>query len=142
MKPRELSIEECTKLLSSGRYGRLALSMSDSPYVIPMSYVFSQGKIYLHSRDRGKKFEFASKNPRVCFEVDRVEKDCWSSVLVFGKASLSSDLEAKKRMFDAFTGKGLQGHGGKQFQREDLEKMPLIIWEIEIEEITGREGLW
>lgn len=129
-------------MLSSGRYGRLALSMYDSPYVIPMSYVFSQGKIYLHSRDRGKKFEFVSKNPRICFEVDRVEKDCWSSVLVFGKASLSSDLEAKKRMFDAFTGKDMQGHGGKQFRREDLEKMPLTIWEIEIEEISGREGLW
>ncbi|HOV52495.1 MAG TPA: pyridoxamine 5'-phosphate oxidase family protein, partial [Methanothrix sp.] len=43
MKPRELSTEECTKLLSNCRYGRLALSMSDSPYVIPMSYVFSQG---------------------------------------------------------------------------------------------------
>ena len=129
-------------MLSNGRYGRLALSMSDSPYVIPMSYVFSQGKIYLHSRDRGKKFEFVSKNPRICFEVDRVEKDCWSSVLVFGKASLSSDLEAKKRMFDAFTGKDMQGHKGKQFKREDLEKMPMIIWEIEIEEITGREGFW
>jgi hypothetical protein len=45
-------------------------------------------------------------------------------------------------MFDAFTGKDMQGHGGKQFQREDLEKMEMTIWEIEILELTGREGMW
>ena len=45
-------------------------------------------------------------------------------------------------MFDAFTNKGQGGHGGKKFSREELEKMPMTIWEIEIEEMTGREGVW
>jgi hypothetical protein len=45
-------------------------------------------------------------------------------------------------MFEAFTKKGLGGHGGKQFRREELEKMDMTIWEIEIEEMTGREGIW
>lgn len=142
MLPRELSIEDCTALLSAGRYGRLALSLDDHPYVIPMSYVFSAGKIFLHSRGTGKKDEIASKNPRVCFEVDRMEKNQWSSVIVHGRATLSSDLQAKMRMFASFTGKDMKGHGGKQFSPEDLEKMPMTVWEIEIEEMTGREGVW
>jgi nitroimidazol reductase NimA-like FMN-containing flavoprotein (pyridoxamine 5'-phosphate oxidase superfamily) len=142
MKPRDLSIEECTALLTSGRYGRLGLSQSDEPYVIPMSYVFSKGKIYLHSRGKGKKDEIVSKNPRVCFQIDSLDKNRWSSVVVYGKALLSSDVEAKQKMFDAFTEKGLGGHGGKKFQREDLVKMEMTIWEITITEMTGREGIW
>ena len=55
---------------------------------------------------------------------------------------LSESVEAKQKMFDAFTKKGQGGHAGKKFSREELERMPMTIWEIEIEEMTGREGVW
>jgi nitroimidazol reductase NimA-like FMN-containing flavoprotein (pyridoxamine 5'-phosphate oxidase superfamily) len=142
MKPRELSREECTNLLARGRYGRLGLSLSEQAYVIPMSYVYSKGKILLHSRGSGKKIEFVTKNPRICFQIDALDGNLWSSVLVYGTARLSDTIEAKQRMFEAFTEKGLSGHGGKNFQAEELEKMPMTIWEISIVELTGREGIW
>ena len=142
MKPRELSWEECRALLSATRYGRLGLSLNDAPYVVPMSFVYRNDKIYLHSRGKGKKVEYATKNPRVCFQIDVLEKNHWSSVLAYGTVHLSDDAEAKKRMFDAFTGKDMQGHGGKQFSQEELEKIEMTIWEIEILELTGREGMW
>ncbi|MCJ7444869.1 MAG: pyridoxamine 5'-phosphate oxidase family protein [Methanotrichaceae archaeon] len=142
MKPRELSQWECSALLAKSRYGRLGLSMNDEPYVIPMSHVYFGGKVYLHSRGKGKKVEFAAKNPNVCFQVDRLDKNHWSSVVVYGIVRLSSDLDAKMRMFDAFIQKEMEGHGGKQFDRDQLEKMDMTIWEIEIREITGREGIW
>ncbi len=142
MKPRELTKEECAALLSASRYGRLGLSSNDMPYVIPMSYVYSDNKIFLHSRGVGKKIDFVSKNPKVCFQIDRVDKNNWSSVIAYGKARLSSDIAAKCKMFDIFNQKGMAGHGGKQFQREELEKMQMTIWEIEVEEMTGREGIW
>lgn len=142
MKHRVLSPQECTSLLSEGRYGRLGLSLNDVPYVIPISYVYSENRIYLHSRGGGKKIDYASKNPSVCFQYDRLEGDRWRSVVAYGKAKLSSDIEAKQRMFDAFTQKGLGGHGGKKFRREELEKMEMTVWEIEIMDITGREGVW
>ena len=142
MKPRDLSKEECLNLLSAARYGRLGLAKGVQPYVVPMSYVFSDGRIYLHSRGGGMKMDFASANPRVCFQVDSLDKGHWSSVIAFGPARLSDDIEAKQRMFDAFTARGLGGHGGKKFSREELERMPMTVWEIEIEEMTGREGVW
>jgi nitroimidazol reductase NimA-like FMN-containing flavoprotein (pyridoxamine 5'-phosphate oxidase superfamily) len=142
MKPRDLSKEECLNLLSAARYGRLGLAKDDRPYVIPMSYVFADGRIYLHSRGGGMKMDFASANPRVCFQVDSLDKGHWSSIIAFGPARLSDDIEAKQRMFDAFTARGLGGHGGKKFSREELERMPMTVWEIEIEEMTGREGVW
>jgi nitroimidazol reductase NimA-like FMN-containing flavoprotein (pyridoxamine 5'-phosphate oxidase superfamily) len=107
-----------------------------------MSYVYQDGKIYLHSRGRGRKVEYATLNPRVCFQVDLLDKERWSSVLAYGGCQLSDSVEAKQRMFDAFTSKGLGGHGGKKFSREELERMPMTIWEIEVTEMTGREGIW
>jgi hypothetical protein len=142
MKPRDLSREECERLLSSARLGRLGLSSNDMPYVIPISFVYAGGRIYLHSRPGGKKVEVAGENPQVCFEVDVLQEGRWSSVIVSGKAVLSSDAEAKRRMFDVFTEKGMGGHGGKPFQREAMEKMPMLVWEIEVQEMTGKEGIW
>ncbi|MCX6679852.1 MAG: pyridoxamine 5'-phosphate oxidase family protein [Methanothrix sp.] len=142
MSPRDLSQDECTSLLSAARYGRLALSKDNQPYVVPMSYVYQDGKLYLHSRGMGKKVEYATNNPRVCFQIDVLEKEHWSSVVVSGISRLSDSVEAKQKMFDAFTKKGQGGHAGKKFSREEMEKMPMTIWEIEILEMTGREGVW
>lgn len=142
MKPRDLSKDECLNLLSATRYGRLGLTKGSQPYIVPMSYVYQDGKIYLHSRGMGKKVEYVTENPRVCFQIDLLEKERWSSVIATGIARLSDSVEAKQKMFDAFTNKGQGGHGGKKFSREELERMPMTIWVIEIEEMTGREGVW
>ncbi len=142
MKPRELSEEECGSLLSSARVGHLGLSLGDSPYVIPISYVFDSGKILLHSRGDGKKLEMAHANPMVCFQVDSMDGGRWRSVVVQGRASLFDDIDAKRRMFDAFTSSGMAGHAGKAFRSEDLDRMEMTVWEIELLEVTGREGIW
>lgn len=142
MKPRDLSIDECKSLLSAARYGRLGLSKDGQPYIVPMSYVYLDGCIYLHSRGKGKKVEFVTANPAVCFQIDLLEKERWSSVIATGAVRLSESVEAKQKMFDAFISKGQGGHGGHKFSREELERMPMTIWEIEIRELSGREGIW
>jgi hypothetical protein len=78
----------------------------------------------------------------VCFQIDVLEKERWTSVVASGVAKLLESVEAKQKMFDAFTKKGQGGHAGKKFSREALERMPMTIWEIEIEEMTGKEGVW
>ncbi|HPJ30731.1 MAG TPA: pyridoxamine 5'-phosphate oxidase family protein [Methanothrix sp.] len=142
MKPREMSLAECEEMLASSRFGRVGLSAEGEPYVVPMSYVYAEGKILLHSGLRGKKLDLVRANPRVSFEVDRAEGGRWKSVIASGRVRLSTDSEAKERLFDIFTRRVMAGHGGKNFRREDMEKMPMVIWEIEVEEMTGREGVW
>lgn len=142
MKPREISREECEEFLSKAKFGRLGLSVQDLPYVVPISYVYSKGALFLHSGLGGKKLEMAKENPRVCFEVDSLDKGKWTSVVVLGKANLSDDIVAKEKLFEIFIKSKMAGHGGKAFRREELERMPMCIWEIEIEEMTGREGVW
>lgn len=142
MKPREMSRDECEELLANSRFGRIGLSTGDRPYVLPMSYVYAGGAILLHSGLSGKKLDMARENPRVSFEVDSVERGRWRSVIASGRVRLSSDAGAKERLFDLFTRGEMGGHGGKAFRRVDMEEMPMVIWEIEIEELTGREGVW
>ncbi|HPE63359.1 MAG TPA: pyridoxamine 5'-phosphate oxidase family protein [Methanothrix sp.] len=142
MKPREMSFADCEDLLTSSRFGRVGLSAGDEPYVVPMSYVYAEGKILLHSGPRGKKLDLVRENPRVSFEVDHAEGGRWKSVIASGRVRLSTDPEAKEMLFDIFTKREMAGHGGKTFRREDMEKMPMVIWEIEVEEMTGREGVW
>jgi nitroimidazol reductase NimA-like FMN-containing flavoprotein (pyridoxamine 5'-phosphate oxidase superfamily) len=142
MKPRELSREESIDLLSKARYGRLGLCIEGRPYVIPMSFVYSLDKIFLHSRNSGRKVEAARKNPSVCFEVDHLIENKWRSVIVAGVAVLSTSMEAKARMFEAFTARGIGGHGGAAFSKEMLERMEMCVWEISPIEISGREGIW
>jgi nitroimidazol reductase NimA-like FMN-containing flavoprotein (pyridoxamine 5'-phosphate oxidase superfamily) len=142
MRPRDLTFQECEAILSNSRYGRLGLCAEGKPYVVPMSYVYSAGRVFLHSRSSGKKIDHAQKNDEVCFQVDLLDGNRWSSVIAYGKARLNSDREAKRRMFESFTARDLQGHGGKAFSLEDLEKMEMTIWEIDVREMTGREGVW
>lgn len=118
------------------------MARDNLPYVVPMSYVYHGNAIYLHSREKGKKVEYVTENSNVCFQIDVLQKERWSSVVVFGIARLSDSVDDKQKMFDGFTEKGQGGHGGKKFSREDLEKMDMTIWEINIKEITGREGVW
>jgi hypothetical protein len=139
---RKLSPSESAELLSAFRYGRLGLSLENHPYVIPMSYVYSNGKIYLHSRKKGEKVGIATNNPNACFEVDILSENLWSSVVARGKIKFSTDIATKRIMFNAYMFKDMRGHGGKPFKQQELNYMDFVIWEMEIEEITGREGIW
>jgi len=141
MKPIGLSREECESLLSRGRYGRLGLC-GDHPYVVPMSYVFADGCIFLHSGPGGRKVQMAMSNPNICFEVDELCGQQWRSVIVTGQAKLSDSSESKDRMFRIFSERGMGGHGGQVPSREMLAKIPMVIWEIPVQEISGREGAW
>lgn len=93
MKSRELTQIECVALLTTSHYGRLGLSCEEQPYVIPMSYAYSNEKLYLHSRGAGEKLNIAQNNPKVCFEVDLLDKNRWTSVIAYGMVSISTDVE-------------------------------------------------
>jgi hypothetical protein len=142
MKPIELPPEERIALLSNLRYGRLGMSFNNKPYVVPMSYVYHNDKIYLHSRKEGEKLKIARNNPKVCFQVDHLHNNHWASVIARGKIKVSIDIETKKKMFNAYVDHNMGGHGKRKFTPEDIENIDMVILEMEIDEMTGRQGIW
>ena len=64
---------EVERMLRGAEVGRLATCVDDEPYVVPLSFVYRDGRIIFHGAAEGRKMENISRNPRVCFEVDEAE---------------------------------------------------------------------
>ena len=62
--------QQMEEILSKAKFLRLALSNSDTPYIIPMAFGYKDNKIYLHCSREGKKIDILNRNPRVAFEAD------------------------------------------------------------------------
>lgn len=84
---------EIEQFLTCARVGRLGVSLKDEPYVVPMGYAYSNGKIFFHTCNKGLKMDSIKRNPNVCFEVDEALSDAstFKSVVIFGTAEIIDD---------------------------------------------------
>jgi len=134
---KELSRDDIEYLLKNNLLGRLSLCCGNEPYVVPIFYVYHDGKIYLHMAKEGKKVEFIQRNNRACFEVDEWREKGWTSVICYGKISLHDDFEMKKRAFEVLTE---VAKGDQKISEERIKSMDVYIGVMEIEQVTGRRG--
>ena len=134
---RELERDEMERLLKSNLLGRLSLCLGNKPYIVPISYIYQDGKIYLHMAKRGRKVEFIQRNNQACFEVDEWGEKGWLSVICYGKVSLYDDFETKKRGLEMLT---KVAHVDQKIPEERIKNMDVYIGVMEIEQMTGRSG--
>lgn len=81
---RPLSDKETQDLLASGRVGRLGCIFNGEPYVVPVSYIFRDDRIYIHSL-LGRKIAALRANPKVCLQTDEARDELqWRSAIAFG----------------------------------------------------------
>jgi nitroimidazol reductase NimA-like FMN-containing flavoprotein (pyridoxamine 5'-phosphate oxidase superfamily) len=81
----EMPQSDCFKALAHARLGRLACAHENQPYVVPIYFVYEEPYLYGFTTF-GQKIEWMRSNPLVCVELDEVvNKDQWTSILVFGK---------------------------------------------------------
>ena len=153
MRRKEKEITERTvieEVLREQEVGRLATSVGDQPYVVPINYVYNDGKIIFHSHKDGTKMANIAKNPRVCFEVDsgeilRAEKSCdyswrYMSVIVKGNVKIITDPATRLVALRRISEKYAPGKG-KTLTADELAKNPqLVLAEIVIEEMTGKKS--
>jgi len=146
---KKISMDETKSFLRDARVGRLAMSKDDEPYVIPINFVYFNGKIFVHCAREGQKISYLSTNSLVCFEVDEflgVRKGCtpctstvkYRSVIAFGKAAFVEDVDVKK---DALTllVKKYGGASSGSFDEETFERTLLVA--ITVERMTGKQSL-
>jgi nitroimidazol reductase NimA-like FMN-containing flavoprotein (pyridoxamine 5'-phosphate oxidase superfamily) len=87
---REMSRDECLRVLAGAKVARLACVHENQPYVVPVSLVCHQpssDEAYLYGfTTPGQKLDWMRANPLVCVEVDEVEAlDQWMSVIANGQ---------------------------------------------------------
>lgn len=94
-KDRKASAEEVHEILSRGEYGILSTVDKDGqPYGVPISYVYRNEAIYIHSALKGHKLDNINANPKVSFSVvGKVQllaqqfTTNYESVIAFGTAT-------------------------------------------------------
>jgi hypothetical protein len=140
------SREEMEDLLREEEIGYLGLSLDGKPYVVPLNYSYSEGKIYFHCGLKGKKLECLKRNPQVCFTVARqlaevrehaggspchVDSD---SVICYGKARMIENLDERSEALNAFNRRFRPN--AADVAEERVRNCGVV--EIKISEMTGR----
>jgi len=126
---------------------RLALSVDDMPYIVPLCFGYHENTIYAHGALKGKKIDMIRKNPNVCFEFDihveiaATEKACnwgvkYQSVIGFGQASLVEDFEEKRKALGIIMGQ----YSDRSFRLSESALKGTAIIKIEITSMTGKKS--
>ncbi len=148
MRRGELEIvdrAEIEAILARATVCRLALSVDDLPYIVPLTFAYEDGAIYLHSSYEGRKMEMLAANPSVCFEVDvgcepvTSGDPCrwhmkYESVIGFGRAVLVEDPDGKKQAMEAI--RDHYAANAPAYGDIPLDKVAVV--RIDIESMTGR----
>lgn len=135
------------EILSKGQIIRVAMALNNEPYVVPMSYGFKDGELFMHSALEGKKIEMLRKNPNVCFEVsidtELLKRDnscgwtyCFRSVIGRGTAVFVSDEREKRRGLDII----MNHYGSYENSYKDEILNRTVVIKIEIDELTGKKS--
>ena len=137
-------------ILDGALVGRIGVSVKDQPYVVPVNFLYSEGKIYFHSASKGQMYEYMKTNPQVCFEVDEIGKTVpnadpckfsftYKSVIAFGKVNFVQDSAEKVRILTKLAEK----YDTEKMVNEDVtvDKLgDVAVGEITIERMTGKSN--
>jgi len=93
----------------------VAMSVNDTPYVLPLNFGIDGNNIILHSAQHGRMWETMQKNPKVCICWTLGEELAWQdirvgcsyrvqskSVMVEGTARIIDDYDEKEKLFIQF----------------------------------------
>lgn len=144
--------ETIAAILEQSQVGRMAtVNREGFPIIKPVTFIYWNGKIYIHSCMKGEKITDIRRRSPVCFEIDEPiayvqakgtackANYYYRSIIIKGKAALVNHrykkLEILGKLMEKYQPEG--GYGG--IPEEALKKTAVI--EISIQEITGKERL-
>ena len=125
---RALTTDEAREILARAEHGVLATVGEDGwPYAVPLNHVLAGDLLYLHCAGEGHKLENISHEERVSFcavasaaVLPARLSTLYESAIAFGRASLVTDPEEKRRALEALAVRLLWGavaRGGESHRR-------------------------
>lgn len=142
----ELTDIECVEVLTHLRFGRLACSRDDQPYIVPIYFAYHERHLYSFAT-RGQKIDWMRTNPQVCIEADEIiSQHDWTSVIVQGRYEELLDT-SKWKMARELAHQLLQhqatwwepAYVGTAHLDAVNELIP-IFYRIHIDQVTGRRA--
>ena len=144
--------------LQQARVGHLGMVDGNRPYVVPLNFIWMDGKIYFHGASGGRRNRVIKDNPEVCFTVceeygtvvDPVPADvdiAYMSVMIFGKAQPITDLGETTRILQEIVNKFVPGYFSQPLSEQYIDKLrsPVFgglvqVYQIEPYHITAKEN--
>lgn len=158
-KTREvLDKSKIEKFLLQARIGYLGMVDGQLPYVVPLNFVWTDGKLYFHGATGGRRNQVMEANPEVCFTVceeygtitDPVPAKtdtAYMSVIVFGKAEPVMDLDEATHMLQELIHKYVPGYYNRPLPKQHVDKYrsavfggPVQVYRIDPSHITAKEN--
>ncbi|NLQ12294.1 pyridoxamine 5'-phosphate oxidase family protein [Olsenella sp. KGMB02461] len=149
-RDRELSREDTIEILEAGGFASLATVDADgAPYVIPLSYVMMDGKLYVHTGTaHGHFYENVIRDNRVCLTV--VGEDAPIQRPGYGATRFASVVAAGRiyNVDDPVLFKQALARLARKYWPKLRKEVGSIInnqldvtavWAIELDEVRGKE---
>ena len=149
--PERSAPELAEEFLRAGRVAHVAFVAAGQPYVLPFTYHFDAGKLYIHGAPASRTLRTVRPGTLVCAEVTLLDglvasRDAkghsvnYRSVVIFGEAVEVTDLEEKRLAFEAMTRRYFPGRAaGREYapaRAGDLRAVTLLA--IAIEELSAK----
>lgn len=145
-KNQLLSEKETINILNRNTSGILACGGDNGyPYAVPLSYVYSGGKIYFHCALTGHKLDAIRRNSKVSFcviDCDNVRPEKFTtfyrSVIVFGKIRIIENSDEKRAALEVLAKKYSPNNDIGIAKEIDGAFDRVCMLELEIEHLTGK----
>lgn len=117
MREHQLNEEQIKDILSKAAVGNFAtIDEKGFPYVVPVHFVYSEGKIYIHGLPKGRKINNLNANEKVGFGINEMknlimgDSACnvnteYESIIITGTAKLVTDYPIKENILDKIVNK-------------------------------------
>lgn len=144
-----LSQIENISILKQKNHGILALCDKNFlPYTIPLNYVYLNNKIYFHCAKVGRKIDIIHQNDKASFCIinqDTIIPEkfttAYSSIIIFGTIKEITSQNDKQTILEEFIRKFSVNYFIEGLKEIQTYINQTCILELNIEEITGKEGL-
>jgi len=144
----ELKTEECFKVLTEKRVGRIACAHENQAYIVPFHFAFDGSKYFYAISMLGQKIQWMRSNPRVCVEVEDVKNQFdWTSLVAFGRYEelpALPEFEAERtRAYELLSRHPMwwqPAYAAKTYRTPTADEKP-IYFRIFIDKITGRRAV-
>jgi len=140
--------DEIIEILQKGEICRLGFSVANVPYIVPMNYGYSDGRLFFHSAKEGRKIDMLRENDRVCFEVEvdtrivQKQQACrwemkYRCVMGTGRICEIQDNDEKKEGLSVIMNHYLKKDSWT-FIDESVDK--IVVLKVDINEMTGKKA--
>lgn len=143
-----LSFEECSEVLRQGTSGVLAVYDGQTPYAVPLSYVWDGEKIFFHCAKAGHKLDAIAHNDSVSFcvigldDVHGAEYTTYfRSVIVFGKVRVLTDDGERRRALELLSQRYRPGFEEEMHAAIERDLARVCVVEISAEHISGKQSV-